>query len=226
MFNYSIFFNKTIKKFLDRKCSNFYMFLKSINNKFINNTLDLGTKLETFNNYKIFFYKVNKKLHLKKIRLDNNGIIIYKEKFTNLWFLRSNENIIFYIKKKDLENFLKRIYDTSYTFLIYETSFHCICFCTSHYTYQMDDILKNIFLDYCDKRIWVVSIDFYSNFIILNDGVFIDKEVQVKKERDKMFTWKRNENDENKDIKLKVDIILKYLIHSKHLPNHYFPINT
>jgi len=74
------------------------MFLKSINNKFINNTLDLGTKLETFNNYKIFFYKVNKKLHLKKIRLDNNGIIIYKEKFTNLWFLRSNENIIFYIK--------------------------------------------------------------------------------------------------------------------------------
>ena len=90
----------------------------------------------------------------------------------------------------------------------------------------MDDVLKNIFLDYCDKRIWVVSIDFYSNFIILNDGVFIDKEVQVKKERDKMFTWKRNENDENKDIKLKVDIILKYLIHSKHLPIHYFPINT
>ena len=34
------------------------------------------------------------------------------------------------------------------------------------------------------------------------------------------------ENDENKDIKLKVDIILKYLIHSKHLPIHYFPINT
>jgi hypothetical protein len=48
-----MFLSKTIKKFLDRKCSNFYIFLKSINKSI--NKCDLETKLEIFNNYKVFF---------------------------------------------------------------------------------------------------------------------------------------------------------------------------
>lgn len=115
-----------------------------------------------------------------------DDFIIRKERYTNSWFLECKEMIIIYIIKKDKNGFDEKIKDSNYNFMIYETSFHYIYFCTSHSTDKIDDFLKNLVLDYSDKRILLIS-NYgrnFSSFIFLNkyiyeesDGLLNTKEI-------------------------------------------------
>ena len=161
---------------------------------------------------------------MEKIK-SNGDFIIYKERYTNSWFLECKELIVIYVIKKDKNGFDEKIKDDNYKFMIYETSFHYIYFCTSHSTNKIDDFLKNLVLEYSDKRILLISNygkDF-SSFIFLNRYSF-DKEPLWSQGTFNIRRQGTFSNDDSRLI-LKVQIIIKYIIACNYLSPHYFPIN-
>jgi hypothetical protein len=212
-------FNVKTSKYIKMKRTKLYIFLSSLNKK----GEGVVYKGDWKSTVKIF-KRLKKKIKMEKIK-SNGDFIIYNEKYTNSWFLECKEMIIIYIIKKDKDGFDEKIKEGNYNFMIYETSFHYICFCTSHSTNKIDDFLKNLVLDFSDKRILLVSNygkDF-SSFIFLNKYTF-----------DKELRWPSNIKDTfssntfckgDSSLILKVQIIIKYIIACKYLSPHYFPIS-
>jgi hypothetical protein len=200
------------------------MFLLSINkNTKIKDESDLEKKLELWCNYKKHFKKLRNKIKMKKIK-EKDNCIIYRERYTNSWFLKCNDVISFYISKNKLDDILDVIRDLhKYTFSIYETNYHYIFFCTSHYSYEIDNFLKRIILDYSDKRVLIMylnsNMDNICSFVFLNNYLF-DENKKIKKIQG------LSQGNENKNIINMVNIIIEYIIVSKNLPNHCFPINS
>jgi hypothetical protein len=161
-------FNVKTLKYFKMKRTKLYIFLSSLNKK-RGGVVDKGD----WKGIVKIFKRLKKKIKMEKIK-SNGDFIIYKERYTNSWFLECKELIVIYVIKRDKNGFDEKIKEGNYNFMIYETSFHYICFCTSHSTDKIDDFLKNLVLDYSDKRILLVSNygkDF-SSFIFLNKYTF------------------------------------------------------
>jgi hypothetical protein len=206
------------------------MFLLSINkNTRIKDESDLEKKIELWCNYKNHFKKLRNKIKIKIIKKKDN-FIIYRERYTNSWFLKCKNVISFYISKNKLNDTLNEIKDMhKYTFRIYETNYHYIFFCTSHFSYEIDNFLKRILLDYSDKRILIMHLNSnmsnICSFVFLNNYLF-DENKNIKKIS---VPCRTDESDcrvnENKNIINMVNIIIEYITVSKNLPSHCFPIN-
>ncbi len=229
------FYIKT-SKYINRKRSKLYMFLSSINKLEMTKMECIEKKIEKLSEKMKYLKKVSNKMKIKRIKCKDD-FIICKELYTNLWFLKCKNLIFFYIKKDKLDNIENDINDTlKYTFIIYETSFHYIFFCTSHDLNNIDNFLKELILHYSDKRFLVmVNLNnsknvFFSNIIILNPYIYdsnhnhklykeMIKEETVKEERVTLerVTLERVTLD-------KIHIIIEYIIAYKHLSPHYFPL--
>jgi hypothetical protein len=203
------------------------MFLSSINKLEMTKMECIEKKIEKLSEKMKYLKKVSNKMKIKRIKCKDD-FIICKELYTNLWFLKCKNLIFFYIKKDKLDNIENDINDTlKYTFIIYETSFHYIFFCTSHDLNNIDNFLKELILHYSDKRFLVmVNLNnskndvLFSNIIILNPYIYdsnhnhkLYKE-RIKEER---VTLERVTLD-------KIHIIIEYIIAYKHLSPHYFPL--
>ena len=87
------------------------MFLSSINkNTRIKDESDLEKKLELWCNYKNHLKKLRNKIKIEIIKKKDN-FIIYRERYTNSWFLKCKNVISFYISKNKLNNTLDEIKD-------------------------------------------------------------------------------------------------------------------
>ena len=236
-----MYFHIKTSKYISRKRSNLYMFLLSINkNTRIKDESDLEKKIELWCNYKNHFKKLRNKIKMEIIKKKDN-FIIYRERYTNSWFLKCKNVISFYISKNklnDINDTLNEIKDMyKYTFSIYETNYHYIFFCTSHFSYEIDSFLKRIILDYSDKRILIMhlnnNIDNICSFVFLNNYLFDEnkniKKISVPIPIVSKVPFRTNKSDcrvnENKNIINMVNIIIEYITVSKNLPSHCFPIN-
>jgi|688.fasta_scaffold14283_2 hypothetical protein len=229
------FYIKT-SKYINRKRSKLYMFLSSINKLEMSKMECIEKKIEKLSEKMKYLKKVSNKMKIKRIKCKDD-FIICKELYTNLWFLKCKNLIFFYIKKDKLDNIENDINDTlKYTFIIYETSFHYIFFCTSHDLNNIDDFLKELILNYSDKRFLVmVNLNnskndvFFSNIIILNPYIYdsnhnhkLYKEM-VKEEMVKEEMVKEEMVKERVTLD-KIHIIIEYIIAYKHLSPHYIPL--
>jgi hypothetical protein len=212
------------------------MFLSSINKLEMSKMECIEKKIEKLSEKMKYLKKVSNKMKIKRIKCKDD-FIICKELYTNLWFLKCKNLIFFYIKKDKLDNIENDINDTlKYTFIIYETSFHYIFFCTSHDLNNIDDFLKELILNYSDKRFLVmVNLNnskndvFFSNIIILNPYIYdsnhnhkLYKEM-VKEEMVKEEMVKEEMVKERVTLD-KIHIIIEYIIAYKHLSPHYIPL--
>ena len=220
-----MYFHIKTSKYISRKRSNLYMFLSSINkNTKIKDESDLEKKLELWCNYKNHLKKLRNKIKIEIIKKKDN-FIIYRERYTNSWFLKCKNVISFYISKNKLNNTLDEIKDMhKYTFSIYETNYHYIFFCTSHFSYEIDNFLKRIILDYSDKRVLIMHLNSnmsnICSFVFLNYYLF-DENKKIKF----LAPYGLSTLNENKNIINMVNIIIEYITVSKNLPSHCFPIN-
>lgn len=216
-------FNVKTLKYFKMKRSRLYIFLNSLNKR--KGGGDWKDIVKIFKRFK-------KNIKMERIK-SKDDFIIRKEKYTNSWFLECKDLIIIYIIKNNKNGFEERINGSNYNFMIYETSFHYIYFCTSHSTDKIDDFLKNLVLDYSDKRILLIS-NYgrnFSSFIFLNkyiyeesDGLLNTKEIFFVEKGDLHRSGALSLQGDSSLI-LKVQIIIKYIIACKHLSPHYFPIN-
>ena len=183
-------------------------------------------KIEKLSEKMKYLKKVSNKMKIKRIKCKDD-FIICKELYTNLWFLKCKNLIFFYIKKDKLDNIENDINDTlKYTFIIYETSFHYIFFCTSHDLNNIDDFLKELILNYSDKRFLVmVNLNnskndvFFSNIIILNPYIYDSNH------NHKLYKEMVKEEMVKERVTLdKIHIIIEYIIAYKHLSPHYIPL--
>jgi hypothetical protein len=220
-------FNVKTLKYFKMKRTKLYIFLSSLNKKrgdTFTHDVDRrqGRRQGDWKGIVKIFKRLKKKIKMEKIK-NNGDFIIYKERYTNSWFLECKELIVIYVIKRDKNGFDEKIKEGNYNFMIYETSFHYICFCTSHSTDKIDDFLKNLVLDYSDKRILLVSNygkDF-SSFIFLNKYTFNDDVDRQQEPRWLSNTFSKGDSS----LILKVQIIIKYIIACKYLSPHYFPIS-
>jgi len=230
------FYIKT-SKYINRKRSKLYMFLSSINKLEMTKMECIEKKIEKLSEKMKYLKKVSNKMKIKRIKCKDD-FIICKELYTNLWFLKCKNLIFFYIKKDKLDNIENDINDTlKYTFIIYETSFHYIFFCTSHDLNNIDNFLKELILHYSDKRFLVmVNLNnskndvLFSNIIILNPYIYdsnhnhkLYKE-RVTLERVTLETVTLETVKEEIVTLDKIHIIIEYIIAYKHLSPHYFPL--
>ena len=219
------FYIKT-SKYINRKRSKLYMFLSSINKLEMSKMECIEKKIEKLSEKMKYLKKVSNKMKIKRIKCKDD-FIICKELYTNLWFLKCKNLIFFYIKKDKLDNIENDINDTlKYTFIIYETSFHYIFFCTSHDLNNIDDFLKELILNYSDKRFLVmVNLNnskndvFFSNIIILNPYIYDSNH------NHKLYKEMVKEEMVKERVTLdKIHIIIEYIIAYKHLSPHYIPL--
>lgn len=224
------FYIKT-SKYINRKRSKLYMFLSSINKLEMSKMECIEKKIEKLSEKMKYLKKVSNKMKIKRIKCKDD-FIICKELYTNLWFLKCKNLIFFYIKKDKLDNIENDINDTlKYTFIIYETSFHYIFFCTSHDLNNIDDFLKELILNYSDKRFLVmVNLNnskndvFFSNIIILNPYIYdSNHNHKLYKEMVKEEMVKEEMAKERVTLD-KIHIIIEYIIAYKHLSPHYIPL--
>jgi hypothetical protein len=225
------FYIKT-SKYINRKRSKLYMFLSSINKLEMTKMECIEKKIEKLSEKMKYLKKVSNKMKIKRIKCKDD-FIICKELYTNLWFLKCKNLIFFYIKKDKLDNIENDINDTlKYTFIIYETSFHYIFFCTSHDLNNIDDFLKELILHYSDKRFLVmVNLNnskndvLFSNIIILNPYIYdSNHNHKLYKERVTLETVTLETVKEEIVTLDKIHIIIEYIIAYKHLSPHYFPL--
>lgn len=225
------FYIKT-SKYINRKRSKLYMFLSSINKLEMTKMECIEKKIEKLSEKMKYLKKVSNKMKIKRIKCKDD-FIICKELYTNLWFLKCKNLIFFYIKKDKLDNIENDINDTlKYTFIIYETSFHYIFFCTSHDLNNIDDFLKELILHYSDKRFLVmVNLNnskndvLFSNIIILNPYIY-DSNHNHKLYKERVTLERVTLETVKEEIVTldKIHIIIEYIIAYKHLSPHYFPL--
>lgn len=225
------FYIKT-SKYINRKRSKLYMFLSSINKLEMTKMECIEKKIEKLSEKMKYLKKVSNKMKIKRIKCKDD-FIICKELYTNLWFLKCKNLIFFYIKKDKLDNIENDINDTlKYTFIIYETSFHYIFFCTSHDLNNIDNFLKELILHYSDKRFLVmVNLNnskndvLFSNIIILNPYIY-DSNHNHKLYKERVTLERVTLETVKEEIVTldKIHIIIEYIIAYKHLSPHYFPL--